>query len=125
MSNKELQAYIALEKDHLEKLSRLDADAMKEEIGRRQQAFESGLADIKLRNSDEINAVTSLAQAKEMLSETMSNEELQKIRSLDKAKKLLQKQQAIEEEQFAREHLEELLHILQGVMETEIGRAHV
>jgi TP901 family phage tail tape measure protein len=118
MSSKEMQAYTALEKEHLEKLSRLDADAMKDEIDRRQRSFETGLADVRLRNSEELNSITSLAQAKKILSETMSNEELQKIRSLDKAKKLIQKQQAIEEEQFAREHLEELLQILQGVMET-------
>jgi TP901 family phage tail tape measure protein len=116
MTALELTALEALEKEHNQKLAKLDADAMKDEIERQQRSFDTGMADLKLRNSEELNTITSLAQAKKILSETMSNEELQKIRSLDKAKKLIQKQQAIEEEQFAREHLEELLQILQGVM---------
>jgi hypothetical protein len=89
---------------------------MKDEIERIQQEYETIMATMRLRNADELNSITSLAQAKEILSEFMSNEDLQKIRSLDKAKRILRRQQAIEEEQFTREHLQKLLETLQQVM---------
>lgn len=116
MTALELAALESLEKQHYQKLAKLDADAMKDEIERIQQEYETIMATMRLRNSDELNSITSLAQAKEILSEFMSNEELQKIRSLDKAKRILRRQQAIEEEQFTREHLQKLLETLQQVM---------
>lgn len=116
MTALELAALESLEKLHHQKLSKLDADAMKDEIERIQQEYETIMATMRLRNADELNSITSLAQAKEILSEFMSNEELQKIRSLDKAKRILRRQQAIEEEQFTREHLQKLLETLQQVM---------
>jgi len=116
MTALELAALESLEKLHHQKLAKLDADAMKDEIERIQQEYETIMATMRLRNADELNSITSLAQAKEILSEFMSNEELQKIRSLDKAKRILRRQQAIEEEQFTREHLQKLLETLQQVM---------
>ena len=116
MTSLELTAIEALEKEHLQKLAKLDADAMKDEISRQQQDFDTLISTIRLRNTEELNSITSLAQAKEVLSEFMSNEELQKIRSLEKAKRILQKQHAIEEEQFTRDHLQNLLELLQNVM---------
>ncbi len=44
MTEIELCALEALEKEHLQKLSKLDADAMKDEIERRQRTFETELA---------------------------------------------------------------------------------
>ncbi|KAF5060796.1 Phage-related minor tail protein [anaerobic digester metagenome] len=116
MTALELAALESLEKQHHQKLAKLDADAMKDEIERIQQEYETIMATMRLRNADELNSITSLAQAKEILSEFMSNEELQKIRSLDKAKRILRRQQSIEEEQFTREHLQKLLETLQQVM---------
>jgi len=116
MTALELAAIESLEKQHHQKLAKLDADAMKDEIERIQQEYETIMATMRLRNTEELNSITSLAQAKEILSEFMSNEELQKIRSLDKAKRILLRQQAIEEEQFTREHLQKLLETLQQVM---------
>lgn len=116
MTAVELAAIEALEREHQTKLSKLDAEAMKDEIDKRQQTFETGLNEMKLQHTNELNAITTLDQAKKILSATMSNEELAKVKSLNKAKKLIQEQSAVEEERFAREHLEELLDTLQTVM---------
>lgn len=116
MTALELSALGALEREHRQKLNKLDADSMKQEIEHRQRAHESGLAELKLQHSNELNAITTLEQAKQILSASMSAEELQKVRSLNQAKKLIREQSAIQEQEFTRRHLEELLQILQGVM---------
>ncbi len=116
MTAVELAAIEALEREHQNKLSKLDADAMKEEIERRQRTFDTDLAEMKLQHTNELNAITTLAEAKDILSATMSNEELAKVKSLNKAKKLIQNQSALEEEEFTRRHMTELLEILQSVM---------
>ncbi len=116
MTALELRAYESLTAAHLKKLDKLDADAMKAEIERRQQVFESGLQDLRMKNSDELSTITSLEQAKALLSDSMSSEELNKIKTLEQAKKALKKKYQVDEEKFTREHLNELLKQLQEVM---------
>lgn len=89
---------------------------MKDEIEHRQRNYETELTGLQLLHASELNAITTLDQAKQMLSATDVHEELQKIRSLNKAKKLIQQQSALEEQEFTRMHLEELLKVLQSVM---------
>ncbi|MBK6346545.1 MAG: hypothetical protein IPF68_11520 [Bacteroidales bacterium] len=116
MTETELCALEALEKEHLQKLSKLDAEAMKEEIERRQQTFEIELAQLRLKNTNEYNSINSYAQAIQKLSATMSAADLKKIRTVDQAKKIILKQNQKEEEELARKHLEEMMAILQTVM---------
>jgi len=116
MTDLELKAYESLTSEHLKKLDKLDADAIKAEIERRQQAFESGLQDLRMKNADELSQITSLEQAKALLSDSMSSEELDKIKNLEQAKKALKKKYQADEEKYSREHLNELLKQLQEVM---------
>jgi len=116
MTEIELCALEALEKEHLQKLSKLDAEAMKEEIERRQQTFEIELAQLRLKNTNEYNSINSYAEAIQKLSATMSAADLKKIRTIDQAKKIILKQNQKEEEELARKHLEEMMTILQTVM---------
>ncbi len=118
MTALELKAYESLTSEHLKKLDKLDADAIKAEIERKQQAFESGLQDLRMKNADELSEITSLEQAKSLLAGTMSSDELNKIKTLEQAKKALKKKYQSEEEKFTREHLQEILTQLQQVVNT-------
>lgn len=115
MTELEQNAFENLTREHKAKLAKIDADNIKSEIDRRQQAFESKLADLQMQHTTELNSIKTLADAKEVLSSTLSNDELQKIRSLEKAKSIIKKQSQIKEEELTRAHMEELLSILQEV----------
>lgn len=115
MTELEQNAFENLNREHKAKLSKIDADNIKAEIDRRQQAFESRLTDLQMQHTTELNSIKTLAEAKEILSETFSNDELQKVRTLENAKSLIKKQSQIKEEELTRQHLEELLSILQEV----------
>lgn len=116
MTALELRAYESLNSEHLKKLNKLEADALKAGVERRMQAIDSGLQDLKMKNADELSSITSLEQAKALLSDSMSSKELRKIKTLEQAKEELKKKYQVDEEKFAREHLTKLLKLLQAVM---------
>lgn len=120
MTELEQEAFENLTKEHHARLAKIDADNLKAEIDRRQQAFEAKLSTLQLEHSEELKGVKTLADAKSILSESLSKNELQKIHSLEKAKALIRNQFQLEEEQVTRQHLEELKSILEEVWDSGI-----
>lgn len=116
MTALELQAYEALTATHQARMDKLDAQAMQQSLEKKQRSFENRLNELKLNNANELEAITTLEDAKKRLSEFMSNEQLSKVKTLAQAKKLLLKQNLKEEEVLQKEHLEELLKLLQNTI---------
>ena len=114
----ELAALENQEAIHADKLSKIDADLIREEVEQRQRAFDTRLASMKLAHDEELDNITTLEDAKAILATFMSDEELAKIKTLNQAKLLLQKNQQKEEAQITEEHLRELLRDLQTLYDS-------
>jgi len=113
MTETELKAYMSLQKAHNDKMDELDAKAIKKEIDNKQAAYNSELNHMKVAHADELSNITTLEQAKALLSSTMSKKQLNEITTLGDAKKIIQENQSIEEQKLTKERLEDLLKILQ------------
>lgn len=111
-----IKAKEILEGIHQAKLNQIDAKLMQDEIDKRQRAYETELADLKIRNNVELSEVKTLAEAKKLLQNTLSPLELNGIRTLNDAKKALRKQNQAEEIALTQRHMEELLKILKDTM---------
>jgi len=118
MTAEQIQAVEILENNHQANLNKIDADALSKRTDQVLEANKSIITDLKIKNIDELNSITSLSQAKELLSERLNAKELSKVTSLGQAKKLIRNQQELAEQEATRQHLEELLNILQETMRT-------
>lgn len=96
MTEKELKALEALEKQHLENLATLESQAMKDGIDQRQLDFETKLADLRLNQAKEVEAFKGNSAELESLKE----------------------KQRKEETAFLKKHLEELLNDLTAALES-------
>lgn len=96
MTEKELLAVEALEKQHRENLANIETQAMQKDIDQRQLQFETGLIDMQLQHAKEVE--TFKGNAKE----------------LDD----LKEKQRKKETDFVRKHLEKLLADLTAILES-------
>ncbi len=83
----------AMEKEHQDKLNKIDADAIEKTLKDLQDGKDKEIGKIKEDNTEFLNSITTLEQAKEFLKKTMAKKELDKITDLEKAKKAIRKQQ--------------------------------
>jgi len=118
MTEEQLKAWEILENNHQANLNKIDADALAKRTDQALEANKSLITDLKIQHIDELNSITSLSQAKELLSEKLNAKELSKVNNLAQAKKLIRNQQELAEQEATRKHLEELLNILQETMRT-------
>lgn len=118
MTKKQLAAFEALESSHQMRMNKLDAEAMTDELENKQRKFNLELSELKLKNAEELSAITTLEAAKEKLSSSMDLQELNKIRTLAQAKKLLKKQNALQEQELQKKYLEDLLKTLQQTIDS-------
>ncbi|MGE4568545.1 MAG: phage tail tape measure protein, partial [Bacteroidales bacterium] len=93
LTAEELRAYEALRKKHQDKIDKLDADAIKDEIERRQSTYDTELANLKAHHIKELDAVETYDQAMGILRQTYTEEELKDIKTLNDARLLIQKDQ--------------------------------
>lgn len=105
-----------LEGIHQAKLNQIDAKSMKEGIEKKQQAYDTELADLRIRNKVELSEVTTLSEAKALLEESMNPRTLAGITNLNQAKKAIQQKNQAEETELTKQHLEALLKQLQDSM---------
>lgn len=118
MTQAQKDALLALEKEHQDNLDKIDADIIKKAIDVQKTAYEQQLADLKIANRDQLNEITSLEEAKQILSETMSLSELKRIRTMRQARKALQRQYEQQEADAAIQHLNQLMQQLSSLMES-------
>ncbi|MGF7026284.1 phage tail tape measure protein [Sphingobacterium sp. HSC-15S19] len=118
MTAEQIQSVEILENNHQANLNKIDADALAKRTDQVLEANKSLITDLKIQHIDELNSITSLSQAKEVLSEKLNAKELSKVTNLAQAKKLIRNQQELSEQEATRKHLEELLDILQETMRT-------
>jgi len=111
-----IRAIETLEAIHQANLNKIDAKTMKDGIEAKQRAYETELADLRIRNNIELSEVSTLADAKALLEGSMGDRALANITTLDQAKKALQKIHQAEETELTKKHLEGLLRELQASM---------
>ena len=107
-----------LRNNHQKNINKIDADAIAKHTDKVLKANSVELTDLRIKHNDELSAITTLAQAKEVLSDSLSKKELSTITTLGEARKVLQNQQAVEEQNLLRSQLEEQLKILHATLES-------
>ncbi len=112
MTQRQLDALEILEREHKQNINKIDADAIAKEIDARIASNRDVITDLRIRHVEELSELKNLAQAKEYLSETLSEKELSQIRSLGQARKLIQNQQMLEEQELLKKQLKELTDTL-------------
>ncbi|MCX6231159.1 MAG: phage tail tape measure protein [Bacteroidetes bacterium] len=120
MTESELKAYLSLQQAHNDKLNKLDAEAIAKELERKQSAFDTQFESMRANHAEELNKITSFAEAKAILAETMSAKELKKIKTLDQAKKEISKLQQNEEIKLQTDYLKELEKQLSDAMTSSV-----
>ncbi|WP_313261869.1 phage tail tape measure protein [Sphingobacterium sp.] len=112
MTKRQLDALEVLEREHKQNINKIDADAIAKEIDARIANNRDIITDLRIRHIEELTEIKNLAQAKEYLSDTLSEKELSQIRSLGQARKLIQNQQMLEEQELLKKQLKELTDTL-------------
>ncbi len=115
LTEEQAYAYKTLKQKHQLELDKLDAEAIKDEVERKQNAFDVNLSNLKLEHIRELDQVTTYEQAMEMLRKKYTDEELKDIKTLNDAKLKLQADQQKEESDLAIVHIEELLAQMQSL----------
>lgn len=118
MTAEQIQSVEILENNHQANINKIDADALSKRTDQVLEANKTIITDLKIQHIDELNSITTLSKAKEVLSEKLNAKELSKVTNLAQAKKLIRNQQELAEQEATRKHLEELLNILQETMRT-------
>ncbi|QCW20018.1 tail tape measure protein [Flavobacterium phage FPSV-D15] len=101
---------------HNLKLGKIEDDAVIKKLADSKKAYDREKALRETEFIDELNGITTLADAKKKLSGTISDFELGKIKTLADAKKELQEQFAAKELAKQKEHLEDLVAQLNTIM---------
>ncbi|HIY76403.1 MAG TPA: phage tail tape measure protein [Candidatus Sphingobacterium stercorigallinarum] len=118
LTERQLSALVALEREHQERLDQIDADALTKEIDRRLSENKDALTDLQLKHQQELAEIETFDQARIVLSENLSTRELSKIKTLSDAKKEIQRQQQKVEQDMLRNQLEDMMGILEHAMGT-------
>ncbi|MGE4567883.1 MAG: hypothetical protein AB7C90_01700, partial [Bacteroidales bacterium] len=95
-----------------DKIDKLDADAIKDEIERRQSTYDTELANLKAHHIKELDAVETYDQAMGILRQTYTEEELKDIKTLNDARLLIQKDQQKKEAELSMQHIDTLITLL-------------
>ncbi|WP_395058227.1 phage tail tape measure protein [Flavobacterium sp.] len=101
---------------HNLKLGKIEDDAATKKLADSKKAYDREKALRETQFIDELNGVTTLAQAKEKLKNTLSGAELAQIKTLSQAKKELQDQFNEKELVKQKEHLLDLVAQLNTIM---------
>ncbi|EMY3559202.1 hypothetical protein AAIP53_001787 [Flavobacterium psychrophilum] len=101
---------------HNLKLGKIEDDAVIKKLADSKKAYDREKALRETEFLDELNGITTLADAKKKLSGIISDFELGKIKTLADAKKQLQEQFAAKELAKQKEHLEDLVAQLNTIM---------
>ena len=118
MTAHELQVLEALENIHRSNLAKIDADAIADDIDRKQEGFQRRLNELKVGHNEEIKQIHTLEQARAALEGELSDKALDQLTSLKKAKVEIRKKFQREEEELQKQHLESLMTQLQSLMNT-------
>jgi len=114
----EQKAFLSLQKAHQDKMNKLDAEAITKGMEKKQTAFNAEFEALRAIHANELNSITSFAQAKAILAETMSADDLKKIKTLEQAKKAIEKQQQNEEIKIQTDYLKDLEKQLSDAMQS-------
>lgn len=107
---------VAAEQSRNLKIGQLQEKYLAEEFKRQQEAHQRELMNLQTKNNFELAGVTSFAQAKAILAETLSADELRKVTSFEQAKKLIKEQHLKEEYELEKANLEKIASQLQNLM---------
>lgn len=118
LTAEQLAALETLENNHQKNINKIDADAIAKHTDQILAKNNEELAELRIRHNIELSEITTLAQAKEALSNQLSEKELRAVNSLGQARKLIQNQQDLEEQQVKKAQLEKLLLIMQATIES-------
>ncbi|SNB30335.1 putative phage tail protein [Flavobacterium psychrophilum] len=101
---------------HNQKLGKIEDDAISKQLADTVKTYAKAKTLRETEFLDELNGITTLADAKKKLSGIISDFELGKIKTLADAKKQLQEQFAAKELAKQKEHLEDLVAQLNTIM---------
>lgn len=107
---------VAAEQTRNLKLGQLQEKYLFEEFKKEQEAHNRELRNLQTKQNFDMAGITSFAQAKALLAETMSSDELSKVTTLEQAKKLIREKHLKEQYELEKANLEKIASQLQAVM---------
>lgn len=110
---------VSLETTRLLKIAALQEKYINQDIKNSEENHKKALSQLKARQEAELTGITTLAQAKEVLSEFMSDDELKKVKNLEDAKKLIKEQNLKEEYQLQEEYLINMIAQMNAILAQE------
>lgn len=119
LSKTEKQKLESIEKEHALKIGEIDAKIISKEIETKKQGFDNSLELLKEKNLKELDSITTLEQAKEILKNSLNDKELNNLKTLEDAKNAIRKQQLQDEIKIQTQNLDELLNIVKKLQKGE------
>ena len=110
---------VSLETTRLIKIAALQEKYISKDIKDSEDNHKKMLSQLKERQEAELAGISSLAEAKEILSEFMSDDEIKKVRSLEDAKKLIKEQNLKEEYKLQEDYLIDSMARIQALFAQE------
>ncbi|MBC5835830.1 hypothetical protein G6N05_05470 [Flavobacterium sp. F372] len=107
---------VASEQTRNLKIAQLQEKYLAEEFKKEQEVHARQLKNLQTQQNYELNGITSLKEAKALLSETMSSDELKRVTTLEQAKKLIKEQHLKEQYEMEKANLEKIATQIQALM---------
>lgn len=113
----------ALERTRMLKIAGLQEKYLLKELERKEAAQQVDVNRLKIAQNNELAGFDSLAHAKAILSDYLSNEELRKVTTLEQAKLRIKEVHAKQEYELQEQQLLDMMALWQGMLnqETEAG----
>lgn len=110
---------IAMEQTRDVKLATLQEKYLQKDIQNQEAANAKAVKKLQVKNELELAQITTLAQAKELLSDSLSADELKKIKTLEDAKLVIKQQHLKEEYELQKSQLVDMMAQIQALFAQE------
>jgi uncharacterized small protein (DUF1192 family) len=110
---------VDIEQSRILKVATLQEKYLQKDIQEQEQANARALQNIQTRHNNELSSITTLENAKALLSTYLTAEQLKEVHNLEEAKKKLKQQFQNEELTLQQKHLVEMMAQIQAVFEQE------
>lgn len=100
---------VSIEQTRNIKLAQLQEKYLNEDIKRSEAAFKKNLSQLKARQDAELAGINTLAEAKNVLEDYLSEEELSKVKNLQDAKQRIKEEHLKEEYKMQEEYLLDMI----------------
>jgi hypothetical protein len=110
---------VDIEQTRVLKVASIQEKYLQKDIQEQEQATARALQNLQTKHNNELSSITTLEDAKKVLSGYLSEDELKKVNTLEEAKKKIKQEFQNEELTLQQKHLVEMMAQIQAVFEQE------